>query len=102
MIKSNGSLGTGFSESKQANPNAASRAAEDGAGERASTPRDYAPPARVDFLNDCFEKARRLLPGITTPRELLYFVIAAAILIDKRRLEMGVVTDRIAISMDRP
>ena len=55
MNKSNGSLPIGGSASKRATPGAPPRAGTaDGAGERGRT-RDFTPPVRVEFLNECGE-----------------------------------------------
>jgi len=55
----------------------------------------------VEFLNECLERARHVLPEITRPREFLYFVTAVALLIDKRRLEDGLATDCIEVRVNR-
>jgi len=59
--------------------------------------REYRPATRLEFLDECLEKARFLLPAVTTPRELLQVALAAAILIDRRRVEEGKVTDRLEV-----
>lgn len=57
---------------------------------------------RVEFLDMSLEKARCLLPSITTSQEFLRLTLAAAILIDRRRREGGRVTDRIEVRVSRP
>jgi len=61
---------------------------------RRNARREYGLARRLELLDESFEKARSLLPNITRPHELQQFVLAVAILIDRRRPEEGRVTDR--------
>lgn len=56
--------------------------------------RDYDLAARLEIVNEGFDKARYLLEGISDPRELQSWTVAIGTLIDKRRLEDGQATDR--------
>lgn len=56
--------------------------------------RDYALAARLELLNEGFDKAREILPEIKDPGDLQRWFVAVATGIDKRRLEDGEATSR--------
>lgn len=60
----------------------------------AAVRRDYAASERVALLNKVFARAEDMLAEAATPHRLQALVIALGILIDKRRLEDGDVTER--------
>lgn len=56
--------------------------------------RDYVQAERLEALNEAFDVVRARLPMVVDAHDVRHLVMALAVLIDKRRLEDGEVTDR--------
>jgi uncharacterized protein YoaH (UPF0181 family) len=63
--------------------------------------RDYTQAERLALLNEGFDKARTLLAELKTAQEFQQWTVGTGTLIDKRRLEEGKATERLATTDQR-
>lgn len=73
-------------------PRSAEKVAQTAAASAAH--RDYTQPARLDAINTIFDRVLELVAETSKASEVKDLAMAAAILIDKRRLEEGEATSR--------